>query len=111
MGLPSLSIMLNEMFKLLHYAEVTDVTFIRIGTSGGVGIEPGTVVITNGAINSQLREGYDLDINGVPISFPCQLDQKLASELFNTAQQLTYMAEMGKTLCANDFYEGNKLTV
>lgn len=29
MGVPSLSIMLNEMFKLLHYAEVTDVTFIR----------------------------------------------------------------------------------
>lgn len=45
MGVPSLSIMLNEMFKLLHYADVTDVTFIRIGTSGGVGIDPGTVIM------------------------------------------------------------------
>lgn len=105
MGLPSLSIMLNELFKMLHYAGVTDVTLIRIGTSGGVGIEPGTVVISNGAINSQLRETYDLDINGVPTSFPCPLDQKLAEDLYKVARELGYNAEIGKTLCANDFYE------
>jgi uridine phosphorylase len=108
------------MFKLLHYAEVTDVTFIRklqactyklllflgIGTSGGVGVPPGTVIITNGAINSQLRESYDLDINGRPHSFPCQLDQLLADQLYRTAAQLNYQVDTGKTLCANDFYEG-----
>ena len=36
-GVPSLSVMLNELLKLLHYAECEDVLFIRIGTSGGLG--------------------------------------------------------------------------
>lgn len=29
--------MLHELIKLLHYAHCTDVTIIRIGTSGGIG--------------------------------------------------------------------------
>lgn len=37
MGIPSISIMLHELIKLLHYAHCTDVTIIRIGTSGGIG--------------------------------------------------------------------------
>lgn len=37
MGCPSLSILLNELIKLIHYAECKDVTFFRIGTCGGVG--------------------------------------------------------------------------
>ena len=36
-GCPSLSILLNEILKLLHYADCTDVTFFRIGTCGGIG--------------------------------------------------------------------------
>ena len=37
MGVPSIAIMLNELIKLLHHAQCTDVTIIRIGTSGGIG--------------------------------------------------------------------------
>ena len=36
-GCPSLSILLNEVLKLLLYSECKDVTFFRIGTSGGIG--------------------------------------------------------------------------
>lgn len=39
MGIPSISIMLHELIKLLHYAHCKDVTIIRIGTSGGIGEE------------------------------------------------------------------------
>ena len=35
--MPSTGIMLNELIKLLHHARCTDVTVIRIGTSGGIG--------------------------------------------------------------------------
>jgi uridine phosphorylase len=38
-GGPSLSIVLNEILKLLLYAEAKDFTFFRLGTSGGIGIE------------------------------------------------------------------------
>lgn len=37
MGIPSISIMLHELIKLLHHAKCRDVTIIRIGTSGGLG--------------------------------------------------------------------------
>lgn len=37
MGIPSISIMLHELIKLLYHARCTDVTVVRIGTSGGIG--------------------------------------------------------------------------
>ena len=37
-GCPSLSILINEVLKLLFYADCKDVTFFRIGTCGGIGI-------------------------------------------------------------------------
>ncbi|KAI6215353.1 hypothetical protein M3Y94_00375800 [Aphelenchoides besseyi] len=106
MGVPSLSIMLNELYKLLHYAGITEVMIIRLGTCGGVGIEPGTVVITNGTLNSKLKECYELDINGRTVAFECPLDQQLSQDLYRVAIELRYSATLGKTLCANDFYEG-----
>ena len=37
MGVPSVTILLHEVFKLLQYANCEDVRVIRIGTSGGIG--------------------------------------------------------------------------
>jgi len=37
-GISSMSVMLHELFKLLHHADVTsDVCIFRLGTSGGLG--------------------------------------------------------------------------
>lgn len=106
MGVPSLSIMLNEVTKLLFYAEATDVTFVRIGTSGGIQVPPGTVVVSNGTIDSRLKEEYVLDIAGKSLKFDCSLDKDLAKDFYKVARSLNYAVDMGKTLCANDFYEG-----
>lgn len=37
-GVPSLMVIMHETLKLLHYAEVQDIRFFRIGTSGGLGM-------------------------------------------------------------------------
>ncbi len=37
MGVPSISILLHELAKMLNHAGATDVRFIRLGTSGGLG--------------------------------------------------------------------------
>lgn len=42
--MPSTLVMLHELAKLLHYAQVEDVTLLRIGTSGGIGIDPGFIL-------------------------------------------------------------------
>uniref|UniRef100_A0A1I7YMB5 PNP_UDP_1 domain-containing protein n=1 Tax=Steinernema glaseri TaxID=37863 RepID=A0A1I7YMB5_9BILA len=117
MGAPSLSIMLVETIKLLHYAgatdvafirigTTTDVAFIRIGTSGGVGVAPGTVVVSSGALNGELLEAHVQYIMGKRVERPAKLDQHLKDELLETGKELKMPVETGVTLCADDFYEG-----
>ena len=45
MGTPSASILLHEVFKLLHYAGAKDIILFRMGTSGGLGNIIATFVI------------------------------------------------------------------
>jgi uridine phosphorylase len=59
MGVPSLTILLHELIKLLAHAKAKDPVIIRIGTSGGIGLEPGTVVVSNGAVNGLLKEEHN----------------------------------------------------
>lgn len=107
-GAPSVSILMHELFKLLHYAQCTDVTLLRLGNSGGIGIAPGTVVVSTGAVNGLLKEETDVFILGERVTRPCVLDADLVREIVDIGQktlpQLTIVR--GKTLCANDFYEG-----
>jgi uridine phosphorylase len=63
MGGPSISILLNELAKLLKYAEA-DSIWIRMGTSGGVGVEPGTVCISSQALNGALEPFHETIVLG-----------------------------------------------
>ena len=63
MGMPSMSILLHEVTKMLHYAKATDVTYFRLGSSGGIG-EPGTVVLTTQGLNGLMEPHYSLPILG-----------------------------------------------
>ncbi|GMT29243.1 hypothetical protein PFISCL1PPCAC_20540, partial [Pristionchus fissidentatus] len=106
MGAPSLSIMLIETLKLLHHAEAEDVCFVRLGTSGGVGVPPGTVIISSCALNGELNEEYAQWIAGRKVVRPTQLCPQMAAALATLAAQMKMPAESGKTLSADDFYEG-----
>ncbi|GFS08961.1 uridine phosphorylase [Elysia marginata] len=110
MGVPSLSIIFHEIVKLLHHAGCSDVTFFRLGTSGGLGIEPGSLVITEEAVDGLLRPYMELATLGKLVQHPSRLDPDLAQELLSLAQadpacqaHNTYLA---KTMCTLDFYEG-----
>lgn len=54
-----MSVLMHEVFKLLHHAGATDVKMFRLGTSGGLGVEPGTVVVSNGAVNPEGKEIFE----------------------------------------------------
>lgn len=60
MGVPSVGILLHELIKLMYHAKVKDPIFMRIGTCGGIGVEGGTVVITEDAYDGLLRNSYEL---------------------------------------------------
>lgn len=59
MGTPSVSILMHEMIKLMYHAKCHDPVFIRIGTCGGIGVEGGTVIITEDALDGQLRNSHE----------------------------------------------------
>lgn len=62
MGVPSVGILLHEMIKLMYHAKCKDPVFIRIGTCGGIGVEGGTVVITEEAVDGLLRNTFEVVI-------------------------------------------------
>ncbi|KAH8036860.1 hypothetical protein HPB51_006129 [Rhipicephalus microplus] len=107
MGAPSMSILLHEVFKLLHYARCRDVLMFRIGTSGGVGVPPGSVVVSTGVVNGLLREEVDMHVLGKLVSRPTKLDVKLAEEIAAEARRSLsgINVVLGKTMSTDDFYE------
>ncbi|CAD7084498.1 unnamed protein product [Hermetia illucens] len=107
MGTPSVSILLHEIIKLMYHAKCKDPVFIRIGTCGGIGIEGGTVIITEEALDGHLRNSHEFTILGKTVHRPAKLDKKLARELKSlSSADDPYDTIIGKTLCTNDFYEG-----
>lgn len=103
-GVPSLMVILHEILKLLHYSGAQDVNFFRIGTSGGLGLEPGTVVITRRAVNALLEPVNEQVILGKQVSFPTTLDEDLQQQLLDSSEDLP--TAVGDTMCTDDFYEG-----
>ncbi|XP_058830389.1 uridine phosphorylase 1 isoform X1 [Topomyia yanbarensis] len=107
MGVPSLGILLHEMIKLMYHAKCINPIFIRIGTCGGVGVEGGTVVITEDAVDGLLRSTHELAILGKIVHRPAILDKRLVRELKSLASpDDPYDTITGKTMCTSDFYEG-----
>uniref|UniRef100_A0A1I8I6B0 PNP_UDP_1 domain-containing protein n=1 Tax=Macrostomum lignano TaxID=282301 RepID=A0A1I8I6B0_9PLAT len=106
MGIPSISILLHELAKLMSLAGATGVTFIRLGTCGGLGIEPGTICISTRALSCQLQPYFEqVFILGQPVQREAVFDPDLARELLQLASGLNIEAVSAVTLCTSDFYE------
>ncbi|KAK3107906.1 hypothetical protein FSP39_024898 [Pinctada imbricata] len=106
-GIPSLSVVFNEIVKLVYYAGCKDVVFFRIGTCGGIGLEPGTVVLTQKAVDGEMNPEYTMSILGKKVRRPAVIDNSIVSELNACANEDDdFQTVRGTTLCADDFYEG-----
>ncbi|XP_026316196.1 uridine phosphorylase 1-like [Hyposmocoma kahamanoa] len=106
-GIPSMTVLMQEVIKLMHYAGVKDPEFFRIGTSGGVGIPAGSVVVSSWGLNGVLERTYDLPILGTTRKFPAILDNSLSQELLATASpDDDFEIHSGGTFATDDFYRG-----
>jgi uridine phosphorylase len=106
MGVPSITILLHEVTKLLSYAGAKDAVLIRIGTSGGIGVPPGTVVITNKTFNGFLKEEHELVVLGERKVRPAVVDQELARAIQSSQSDTGFQTVLGGTMCTDDFFEG-----
>lgn len=108
MGIPSVSIMLHEVIKLMYYAKVKDPIFFRLGTCGGIGVEGGNIVLTETAVDGMLNPYLELPVLGKMQRRPSLLDRKLAEEIktCSVPAEDGFETFIGKTMCTYDFYEG-----
>lgn len=104
MGMPSMTIFLHEVTKLLEHAGATDYKYIRIGTSGGVGVEPGTVIVAEAGVNGKLKAEHEAVVLGEVRTYPTELDVQVCEDIVALAEGIR--VQVGKTLGADDFYEG-----
>eukprot|EP01083_Nonionella_stella_P013648 38362_1 len=51
MGLSSVALFLNELLRIMHISSNNNFELIRLGSSGGIGVEGGTLVITTDSID------------------------------------------------------------
>ncbi len=109
MGMASASIALQETMRLAYFVHRGDLDALdamfwcRIGTSGGIGIEPGTVVISTEAVMADLRpfrvmRGADGE-HVFESHFPIATVTELARHRRDDVPMVT-----GRTACTNEFF-------
>ncbi|MFK7824254.1 MAG: hypothetical protein AB8G05_08855 [Oligoflexales bacterium] len=115
MGRPSLSILLEELAKLLFYAKkhskdllAQPVYFLRLGTCGSLGVKPGNLILSTEALMPDLNTGltkYELDQK---VSYPSTFCPNFLQEILNFSKKNKPLLPVhkGKTITADDFYQG-----
>jgi len=115
MGMPSMSIAVQELMKLVYFVkkgnltEMDNVFWCRVGTSGGVGLEPGNVVVSTEAVLADFKP-YRLFVAGKEHFFESKFPEKCINDIIkaNTKGKLNIVK--GKTIGANSFYiEQNRI--
>lgn len=107
MGNISIDALLHTITKLLYYAGNTAVEYIRVGTSGGIGVEAGSIIITQNAYMPNLAPyytSYELDqARDLPTYFDSAL---IARILAAQPENPIWPIIIGNTIAADDFYLG-----
>lgn len=107
MGNVTIDALLHAVTKLLHYAGNDNVEYIRVGTSGGIGVEPGTVVITKNAYMPNLEPYYTTYELDKRVDIPTKLDHLLVDRIYNAQpSNLAFDVVIGNSIAADDFYLG-----
>jgi uridine phosphorylase len=98
---------LHNLTQVLYFAGNSDLEYIRIGTSGGIGVEPGSVVLTDTAYMPNLIAGYKVSALGKDIIYPTVMDKVLNQKILQAQHQSTsFKLLVGNSIAADDFYLG-----
>ncbi len=109
MGMPSAAIAMHELMKMTYFLKNGDtekldkIFWMRVGTSGGVGLPGGAVVVSTAALLPDLKP-YRVFVQGKDHYFPGQYPHSIAVELVHLAEKVGINAVLGKTIGCNDFY-------
>lgn len=107
MGSASITTLLHDISKLMYYADNVDFEYIRIGTSGGIGIPAGVVILTDKVYQPDLVQGYTSSYLDQEILYPAHMHQHLNQRILEAQpNNLPFQILCGNTISADDFYLG-----
>ncbi|XP_034661332.1 uridine phosphorylase 1 [Drosophila subobscura] len=111
-GSSTFSVVLHELLKLVHYAKCQDPIFLRIGTCGGIGVTPGTVVVTKDAFNGLLRNEHEIAILGERVVRPAQFPESVIKDILAYGGRADdgFQIISANTMGTDCFYEGQGRT-
>ncbi|XP_023166041.1 uridine phosphorylase 1 [Drosophila hydei] len=111
-GSSTFSVVLHELLKLVRYAKCKDPVFVRIGTCGGLGIEPGTVVVSKDAYNGYLENVHEIPILGKRVERPASFPQDIIDDILKFGAQSNdgFAIISANTMSTDCFYEGQGRT-
>lgn len=110
MGMPSASIAVQELMRMVYFLKagdleaMDDVFWARVGTSGGVGLEAGTVVVTTEGLMADLRPYRVLNGGMGEYWFDGQFPQSVVDEVLGANATSGIPITSGKTVAGNEFF-------
>lgn len=123
-GIPSTSICLNEITKLLIHAKVKNPTYLHIGSASGIGLALGTLLINDKAVNTKFESVFNTIECGTTQSYPAHFNNLLSNSLYQYAKKHAelnnilrtnlyqyakthgdFNVKLGSVITTNDYYD------
>ena len=110
MGMPSASIAVQELMRMLFLLKdgdpdaLADVFWARVGTSGGVGLPGGTVVVTSEGVMADLRPYRLLQGGTGEYWFDSTFPASVAEAIVAASAGSGIPVQLGRTVASNEFF-------
>ena len=110
MGMPSASIAVQEMMRLVYFlkrgdlAAMDEVFWARVGTSGGVGLPGGTIVVTSEGLMADLKPYRLLQAARGTYWFDGRFPEATRAAILRANEDSGIRIVAGKTIATNEFF-------
>lgn len=105
-GMPSLLICINEITKLLVHLKKYDVTFFKVGSCGGLGVNDGDIIVSHTILNAKLESYFDSIECGEIYRYPTIFNDSIARQIVEFSHAVgNQNTIIGTNLSTHDFYE------
>lgn len=110
MGMPSASIALQELMRMVFFlkggshAGMDEILWARVGTSGGVGLEGGAVVVTTEGVLADLKPYRVLNGRSGELWFDGRFPGDVAEAVVAASSDSGIRVVAGRTVSTNEFY-------
>ena len=110
MGIPSMSICLQEVLKLIYYVKhgdmeaVNKIFICRVGTSGGLQLPEGSIVLTKESFMADLKPYKIKRLGNDNLTYSGSYPQNVIDAIIESNKNENIKINIGNTISGDDFY-------